>query len=91
MWSPECKLCDQDYIRVVTSLVNDVRERMKAQVHVLVTQQYTGGGLELPASVSLIQTSLFSIHFPILTAGEPNIANLQQLIVSSRTIARDVT
>lgn len=36
--------CDQDFYRTELAFVNHVRERTAADVHVLVTQQGTGGG-----------------------------------------------
>lgn len=40
----DCEMCDQDYIRTEISFVNYVRDRKQAQVHILITQQYTGSG-----------------------------------------------
>ncbi|MEK6756288.1 MAG: hypothetical protein AABZ02_09070, partial [Bacteroidota bacterium] len=40
----DCAYCDLDYIRTEITFVNYVRDRKQAQVHVLITQQYTGSG-----------------------------------------------
>lgn len=40
----DCGYCDQDYIRTEITFVNYVRDRKQAQVHILITTQYTGGG-----------------------------------------------
>jgi len=40
----DCELCDQDFIRTEITFVNYVRDRKEAQVHILITQQYTGSG-----------------------------------------------
>jgi len=40
----DCDFCDLDYIRKEVPFVNYVRDRMQAQVHVLVTAQQTGSG-----------------------------------------------
>ena len=43
----DCERCDFDYFREEIPFVNYVRDRMDAQLHVLVTQQSTGaGGIE---------------------------------------------
>lgn len=40
----DCRRCDFDYIRRQVPVVDYVRDRMDADVHVLVTQQQTGSG-----------------------------------------------
>jgi hypothetical protein len=40
----DCSLCDQDYIRTEIAFVNYVRDRTEADVHVMMTQMYTGSG-----------------------------------------------
>jgi hypothetical protein len=40
----DCAACDIDYIKTEITFVNYVRDRMEAQVHILVTTQTTGGG-----------------------------------------------
>lgn len=40
----DCNACDFDFLRTEITFVDYVRERQDAQVHVLVTQQQTGGG-----------------------------------------------
>jgi hypothetical protein len=40
----DCQRCDFDYFRQEVPFLNYVRDRMDAQLHVLVTQQGTGGG-----------------------------------------------
>jgi hypothetical protein len=40
----DCNACDFDFLRTEITFVDYVRERQDAQVHVLVTQQETGGG-----------------------------------------------
>jgi len=40
----DCSLCDQDYIRTEISFINYVRDRKQADVHVMITQMYTGSG-----------------------------------------------
>ncbi len=40
----DCHSCDFDYLRREVPFVNYVRDRMEAEVHVLVTTQGTGGG-----------------------------------------------
>lgn len=40
----DCNSCDFDFLRTEITFVDYVRERQDAQVHVLVTQQETGGG-----------------------------------------------
>ena len=40
----DCELCDQNYIRTEIGFVNYVRDRKQADVHVMVTQLYTGSG-----------------------------------------------
>ncbi len=40
----DCMRCDFDYFRQEVPFVNYVRDRMDAQLHVLVTQQLTGAG-----------------------------------------------
>ena len=40
----DCRRCDFDYIRREVPVVDYVRDRMDADVHVLVTQQQTGAG-----------------------------------------------
>jgi len=40
----DCEYCDIEYIKTEIPFVNYVRDRMEAQVHVLITTQGTGGG-----------------------------------------------
>lgn len=40
----DCSLCDQDYIRTEIPFINYVRDRRQADVHVMITQLYTGSG-----------------------------------------------
>jgi hypothetical protein len=40
----DCDSCDLDYIKTEITFVNYVRDRLEAQVHVLITTQGTGGG-----------------------------------------------
>jgi len=40
----DCHRCDRDYIRTEITFVNYVRDRMDADVHVLITTQSTGSG-----------------------------------------------
>ena len=40
----DCRRCDMDYIRSEITFVNHVRDRLEAQVHILVTTQRTGAG-----------------------------------------------
>ncbi len=40
----DCNFCDMDYIRTEIPFVNYVRDRFEAQVHVLITWQFTGSG-----------------------------------------------
>ena len=40
----DCGFCDDEYLRTEIGFVNNVRDRLDAQVHVLVTRQDTGGG-----------------------------------------------
>ena len=40
----DCGRCDLDYIKTEITFVNYVRDRLEAQVHVLITTQTTGGG-----------------------------------------------
>ena len=40
----DCDSCDIDYIRTEITFVNYVRDRLEAQVHILITTQSTGGG-----------------------------------------------
>jgi hypothetical protein len=40
----DCNRCDNEYIRTEITYVNYVRDRLQADVHVLVTRQRTGGG-----------------------------------------------
>ncbi|HEX9699979.1 MAG TPA: hypothetical protein VGD06_11015 [Acidobacteriota bacterium] len=40
------RTCDQDYLRREITFVNYVRDRQDAQIHVLVTSQFAGGGQE---------------------------------------------
>jgi len=40
----DCDSCDLDYIKTEITFVNYVRDRLEAQVHVLITTQATGGG-----------------------------------------------
>ena len=40
----DCNSCDFDFLRTEITFVDYVRERQDAQVHILVTQQETGGG-----------------------------------------------
>ncbi len=40
----DCDSCDLDYIKTEITFVNYVRDRLEAQVHVLITTQQTGGG-----------------------------------------------
>lgn len=40
----DCGSCDLDYIKTEITFVNYVRDRLEAQVHVLITTQATGGG-----------------------------------------------
>ena len=40
----DCDSCDLAYIKTEITFVNYVRDRLEAQVHVLVTTQATGGG-----------------------------------------------
>jgi hypothetical protein len=42
----DCDDCDLDYIKTEITFVNYVRDRLEAQVHVLITTQSTGGGGE---------------------------------------------
>lgn len=40
----DCRSCDENYLRTEVTFVNYVRDRIGADVHVLVTTQATGGG-----------------------------------------------
>lgn len=40
----DCAVCDIDYIKTEITFVNYVRDRLEAQVHILITTQATGGG-----------------------------------------------
>ncbi|MFC2165844.1 hypothetical protein ACFLT2_12725, partial [Acidobacteriota bacterium] len=40
----DCHRCDRDYIRTEITFVNYVRDRMDADVHILITTQRTGSG-----------------------------------------------
>jgi hypothetical protein len=40
----DCDSCDLDYIKTEITFVNYVRDRLEAQVHILITTQATGGG-----------------------------------------------
>jgi len=40
----DCDSCDLEYIKTEITFVNYVRDRLEAQVHILVTSQATGGG-----------------------------------------------
>jgi len=40
----DCDRCDFEYIKTEITFVNYVRDRLEAQVHILVTTQSTGGG-----------------------------------------------
>jgi hypothetical protein len=40
----DCGFCDENYIRTEIAFVNYVRDRLLADVHVLITTQSTGGG-----------------------------------------------
>ena len=40
----DCDNCDLDYIKTEITFVNYVRDRLEAQVHILITTQATGGG-----------------------------------------------
>jgi hypothetical protein len=40
----DCDTCDLDYIKTEITFVNYVRDRLEAQVHLLITTQATGGG-----------------------------------------------
>jgi hypothetical protein len=40
----DCDSCDLEYIKTEITFVNYVRDRLEAQVHILVTTQATGGG-----------------------------------------------
>src|SRR5512143_3510261 len=40
----DCDDCDLDFIKTEITFVNYVRDRLEAQVHVLITTQATGGG-----------------------------------------------
>jgi len=40
----DCDSCDLDYIKTEITFVNYVRDRLEAQVHILITTQQTGGG-----------------------------------------------
>ena len=42
----DCDDCDLDFIKTEITFVNYVRDRLEAQVHVLITTQSTGGGGE---------------------------------------------
>jgi len=42
----DCNRCDDDYIRREITFVNYVRDRTQAQVHLLITIQRTGSGIE---------------------------------------------
>jgi hypothetical protein len=40
----DCDFCDTEYIKTEITFVNYVRDRLEAQVHILITTQSTGGG-----------------------------------------------
>src|SRR5512136_1343 len=40
----DCDSCDTDYIKTEITFVNYVRDRLEAQVHILITTMATGGG-----------------------------------------------
>lgn len=40
----DCDHCDLEYIKTEATFVNYVRDRLEAQVHVLMSTQFTGGG-----------------------------------------------
>jgi hypothetical protein len=40
----DCDSCDIDYVKTEITFVNYVRDRLEAQVHILITTQSTGGG-----------------------------------------------
>ena len=40
----DCNYCDKDFIRNEITFVNYVRDSKEAQLHILITEQYTGSG-----------------------------------------------
>jgi len=40
----DCRHCDEDFIRTEITFVNHVRDRLEADVHLLITEQGTGSG-----------------------------------------------
>ncbi len=40
----DCDFCDTEYIKTEITFVNYVRDRLEAQMHILITTQATGGG-----------------------------------------------
>src|SRR5512136_3448695 len=40
----DCDSCDLEYIKTEITFVNYVRDRLEAQVHILISTQSTGGG-----------------------------------------------
>jgi hypothetical protein len=61
----DCNFCDFDFMRTEISFVDYVRDRQDAQVHILVTDQSTGGG-----------GTEFTLHF----LGQRELANLSDTL-----------
>lgn len=58
----DCALCDLDFIKNEITFVNYVRDRLEAQVHVLITTQTTGGGGQEYTLTFLGQNEFKDVH-----------------------------
>ncbi|HOW86071.1 MAG TPA: hypothetical protein P5119_02800 [Candidatus Aminicenantes bacterium] len=72
----DCDSCDLDFIKTEITFVNYVRDRLEAQVHVLVSTQSTGGG---------------GVEYTITFIGQNDCSDLQdvQKCFSSKTDTED--
>ncbi len=72
----DCERCDRDFIKDEVMFVNYVRDRKEADVHVLITQQTTGGG---------------GREYTIAFIGQKGFADLQNVLkfYSDRTMTDD--
>ena len=82
----DCNGCDQQYFKENFTIVNYVRDRKEADVHILVTQMQTGGGgrefsiqfIGRKKFSSLIDTIVFNLHSDY-TSNEKRIALLKNI------------
>ena len=68
----DCRGCDRDYFRDNITYVNYVRDRKDADVHVLITQQSTGGGGREYTFAFIGQKECADVKHTLICTSTPN-------------------